>query len=363
MINLNLNFLLGFESIYAEQKNTYIDYEIRTHNNIVRHAERRTYAGHEKWLHIPIPSPLPRHSAEIGGEDERANRRDSELLLYISASMDQGIFRRRHRIAQGKECAAPQAQADQNPARRGCEESCEQPQAGHRKSKRRVGERDKGIPFRINPETFFRSLGARYKRIRLTPKGIPSPQYCELFALILQELENLYNRGLINLFYGDESHVCTSGYVPYGWQFPDEKVRIPSEKSARLNIFGMISRDNEYLGFTTRESINSDKFIEYIDSVIDDFKRETVLVLDNASIHKSRKVRDKRAEWAEKGFFIVYLPPYSPHLNIAETVWRILKGKWIKPEHYATTDTLFSAVQNILDGIGNEYRIGFSHAA
>lgn len=32
-------------------------------------------------------------------------------------------------------------------------------------------ERDKSFPLRINPETFFRGLGARYKRIRLTPKG------------------------------------------------------------------------------------------------------------------------------------------------------------------------------------------------
>jgi hypothetical protein len=35
----------------------------------------------------------------------------------------------------------------------------------------------------------------------------------------LQKLENQYTEGLIELYYGDESHVCTSGYVPYGWQF------------------------------------------------------------------------------------------------------------------------------------------------
>ncbi|KAA6341355.1 hypothetical protein EZS27_010843 [termite gut metagenome] len=33
-------------------------------------------------------------------------------------------------------------------------------------------------------------------------------------------------QGQIDLFYGDESHVCSEGYVPYGWQFPDEEVAL-----------------------------------------------------------------------------------------------------------------------------------------
>lgn len=48
------------------------------------------------------------------------------------------------------------------------------------------------------------------------------------------------------LYYADESHVCTNGYVPYGWQFKNENVYIPSEKAARLNFFGMITNRNQY---------------------------------------------------------------------------------------------------------------------
>lgn len=184
-----------------------------------------------------------------------------------------------------------------------------------------------------------------------------------MFVEKLQELENLYDSGHINLFFGDESHVCTSGYVPYGWQFPDENVAIPAQKAARLNIFGMVSRDNEYHGFTTRENINSDKFIEFIDGFVPRLTKPTVLLLDNASLHKSKKVKTKIPEWQDGNLYIIYLPPYSPHLNIAETLWRILKGKWIKPEHYESTDTLFNAVKEILNGIGNEYMVAFSHAA
>ncbi|OFV21791.1 hypothetical protein HMPREF3127_00240 [Sphingobacterium sp. HMSC13C05] len=42
----------------------------------------------------------------------------------------------------------------------------------------------------------------------------------------------------------------------------------------------------------------------------------------------------------EKKTFPVLSVPYIPHLNIAETLWRILKGKWIRLIVYGGTDML-----------------------
>ncbi|CAA7196356.1 hypothetical protein CHRY9293_02453 [Chryseobacterium potabilaquae] len=50
--------------------------------------------------------------------------------------------------------------------------------------------------------------------------------------------------GLIDLFYGDESHVSSESHVPYGLQFPDEEVAIYLEKGYKTNIFGIINRSN-----------------------------------------------------------------------------------------------------------------------
>ena len=93
----------------------------------------------------------------------------------------------------------------------------------------------------------------------------------------MQELEELDSKGDIILYYADESHVCTNGYVPYGWQYKDEDVYVPAEKAARLNIFGMITRRNEYKGFTTHESINADKVVEYLDLMSFSVKKKTAL--------------------------------------------------------------------------------------
>lgn len=144
------------------------------------------------------------------------------------------------------------------------------------------------------PSNVFRNIGARYKRIRKRPRGKPSPQLYAYKKEKLQELEELDSKGELVLYYADESHVCTNGYVPYGWQFKNEDVYIPSEKAARLNIFGMITKRNQYKGFTTKESINADKIVDYLDRFSFNVTKKTVIVLDNASVHRNRKVKELR---------------------------------------------------------------------
>lgn len=124
-----------------------------------------------------------------------------------------------------------------------------------------LGQRGK----RFNIQTFFISIGARYKRIRKRPRGVPSPQLYEYKVEKLQELESQASEGRIRLYYADESHTCTEGYVPYGWQLQGEDVYVPSQMVARLNIFGMIDRDNRYKGFTTFEKMTADKVLCFLD--------------------------------------------------------------------------------------------------
>lgn len=218
--------------------------------------------------------------------------------------------------------------------------------------------------FRRDVQTFFIRLGARYRRIRKRPRGKPSPQLYAYKCEKLQKLENEHAQGLIDLYYGDESHVCTSGYVPYGWQFRGEDYYVPSDRKFRLNCFGIIDRSSNYDGFTTTESINSEKIIEFLDGLSLRISRKTVVVLDNARIHRARKVMSHRRLWEKRGLFIFFLPPYSPHLNLAETLWRILKGKWIKPQDYISKDNLFYAANRALANVGKILYINFkNHAA
>ena len=51
----------------------------------------------------------------------------------------------------------------------------------------------------------------------------------------------------------------------------------------------------------------------------------SVLVLDNASMHKAHLVKARMAAWAAAGVTLLLLPPYSPELNRIEIRWRFCK--------------------------------------
>ena len=210
---------------------------------------------------------------------------------------------------------------------------------------------------------FFIRLGARYRRIRKRPKSVSSPQLYAYKTEKLQELERLYAKREINLFYGDESYVCTEGYVPYGWQFPGEDVFVPSERAKRPNIFGMIDRDNHFEGFCTNEAIKAGKVVDFLEYYSFKIDKKAVVVLNNASVHRNAKIRVMRPIWEKRGLFIFYIPPYSPHLNNVETLWRVMKGKWFRPQDYTSAETLFYTTNRVLAAIGKDLKINYTHNA
>lgn len=176
----------------------------------------------------------------------------------------------------------------------------------------------------------------------------------------LSLLEEQCQAGQIDLLYGDESSVSEEGYVPYGWQFKDEQVHIEVAKGQRLNCFGMISRQNQLHYTTTSGSITAAFVVDTLETLSWQLSKPTVVVLDNARIHTGAKVRQRLVDWQQRGLYIFYLPPYSPHLNLAERLWKELKARWLRPEDYQTSSSLFYAVWLALAAVGEDLFIRFS---
>jgi len=170
----------------------------------------------------------------------------------------------------------------------------------------------------------------------------------------------LSQRGLLELFYGDESGVWSEPCVPYGWQWKDETVFMPSDKGTRLNCFALLSRSNRCHFATTSGRIDTQFVIEQFERLSFSIETTTVVVLDNAPIHRAKPVQERRPFWEQRGLFLFYLPIYSPHLNLAETLWRKLKYEWLRPEDYAQTQTLFYRVKQALAAVGTLLKISFS---
>lgn len=77
---------------------------------------------------------------------------------------------------------------------------------------------------------------------------------------------------------------------------------------------------------------------------------QLVLVMDNASYHRSPVVR---RWWTTQDGRITafWLPVYSPHLNLIERVWRFLKEKLACHRFWADIEALETAAATVLDRI------------
>ena len=149
--------------------------------------------------------------------------------------------------------------------------------------------------------------------------------------------------------------------MPYGWQFKDEQVCIEVGKGKGLNCFALLSRSNELIYQTTSQSITADFVMEQLDQLSFRLQKPTVVVLDNARVHTAAKVKACLQGWHQRGLYVFYLPPYSPHLNIVERLWKELKARWLRAKHYLTADTLFYAVTLALAAVGSQLFIQFAN--
>jgi transposase len=110
--------------------------------------------------------------------------------------------------------------------------------------------------------------------------------------------------------------------------------------------------------------MDSDAFIAFVQDFIRHHVIGTttkhIVVIDNASFHKSAIVQQKMQEWKKLNLFFQFLPPYSSELNPIEILWRRIKHNWLEISDYHSAKTLELAVENILKLYNLKYSTNFS---
>lgn len=194
----------------------------------------------------------------------------------------------------------------------------------------------------------------------MTPKQPDAEEYATKKQR-LKALVCLAALGYIDLRFADETGFSMVSNVPYGWLPVGQQTGIMSSKRHLMNVFGLMSLKQELVTYSCYQSINA----SFIERCLDDFAKTitkpTVVVLDQASWHTAKRIEQKRSQWEASNLFLFFLPPYSPHLNAIEILWRQIKYRWLKPKDYLSPQTLKQAIFNIFRNFGSaQFAINFS---
>jgi transposase len=123
-----------------------------------------------------------------------------------------------------------------------------------------------------------------------------------------------------------------------------------------------MSKNNQYHFHSVESKVDSQTVIQAIDGFIDQHKGYTkscLLILDNASIHRSKAFKAHIDRWLGCGLMLHYLPTYSPELNLIEMLWKKVKYEWLPLNATTSFKTLQKELQTVLEDIGNKYTITF----
>jgi transposase len=147
--------------------------------------------------------------------------------------------------------------------------------------------------------------------------------------------------------------------VRYAWQRKGEEILLPSTRTTALSVFGIMSLDCGFHSQTFEGTLNSEKITAVIDKFIPHIKKQTILVIDNASVHHSKAFKEKIKEWREQDLYVYFLPKYSPELNKIEILRRFIKYSWLPFDAYTNIQNFKDRLNEILQNVGRKYKINF----
>jgi hypothetical protein len=73
-----------------------------------------------------------------------------------------------------------------------------------------------------------------------------------------------------------------------------------------------------------------------------------IVVLDNASAHTTPQLEEFWTRYQDR-LFPVFQPTYSPHLNLIERLWRLMRGQMTRNQFYASLKELAEAIVEWLE--------------
>jgi len=120
-----------------------------------------------------------------------------------------------------------------------------------------------------------------------------------------------------DIWWADETS-CVSlptnlrGYAPIGSRH--KPVLTHPAKKFRITMISAITNTGKSMFALYSESINVDRFIDFLQKVIDSSQKKVYLIVDNLRVHHAKLVKAWIEEHKEQ-IAIFYLPPYSPEFN------------------------------------------------
>jgi transposase len=152
----------------------------------------------------------------------------------------------------------------------------------------------------------------------------------------------------------DAAHFVFAPFLGHLWCFVRMFIKAPSGRK-RFNVLGALHAiSHEMVVITNTGYINAYSVCELLIKISQRYGSLPVsIVLDNARYQKCKLVQ------ATANLFeieLLYLPAYSPNLNLIERMWKFVKRKCLYSKYYPDFESFTEAISQCLSKTNGYYK-------
>jgi transposase len=157
-----------------------------------------------------------------------------------------------------------------------------------------------------------------------------------------------------HVFFVDAAHFVYGTFLCCLWSFERLFVRAASGRQ-RFNVLGAWNAvTQELIAVTNMTVVNTETMCQLLREVAGrELQGPITFVLDNARYQRNAVVQ---ALAAELGITLLYLPSYSPNLNLIERLWKFIKRQELYGKYHACFDDFRTAIQTCVSQIPTVHR-------
>jgi len=194
---------------------------------------------------------------------------------------------------------------------------------------------------------FLKSIGMRCLKIGAIPAKADPDEQEEYRRNKLEPRLEEAKRGERAVLFVDAAHFVMGAFLGMIWCFQRLFIKSPSGRK-RFNVLGALNAITHEVILVTNDSyITAIQVCDLLHKLKElGLSIPITLVLDNARYQKCRVVQDLAKSLEIE---LLYLPTYSPNLNLIERLWKFVKKKCLYGKYYEDFTQFSSAISGCLN--------------
>lgn len=194
---------------------------------------------------------------------------------------------------------------------------------------------------------FLKSIGMKCRKVGMIPSKADAEEQEKFKKEELEPRLEEAKNGQRAVFFVDAAHFVLGAFLGYLWSFVRLFIKAPAGRK-RFNVLGAMNAiTHELITVSNDTYINAGSFCELLWKLFRlNLNKPITLVLDNAGYQKCRLVQ-VLAEYLN--IELLYLPSYSPNLNLIERLWKFVKKECLYSKYYPDFKSFKNAITYCLN--------------